>query len=421
MGKDKKKAEQKPEAAADGAAAGQAAPDAEQAPEKAKKKERAKKRKRQSSPRRLLSPLIPLYRMVLNLREFRLSTGLEPVRWLRCPVISVGNLSTGGTGKTPFTIALAKQLASLGLPVDVLSRGYGRQSELVTRVELDGTAEEFGDEPLLIARETGRPVYVGAERYDAGILAENDALTALAAAAEAAAAEEALAESTPVAVKQGSRSTSGSQRRGRAASIAAAHDEDARPFCIHLLDDGFQHRQLARAVDILLLNEQDWEDRLLPAGDLREPLEALFRANAIAIPASEPELAVALTNWGWEGPIWRLRRVLDVRIVDGPVAAFCGIARPEQFFEGLESVGLELAAQFSFPDHYDYDESVVRELIASARAQKAKAIITTSKDLVRLGKLAELFPKTLPLEIAQLRIEIDDHLNVLTWLMNRLV
>jgi len=420
MGKDKeKKSEKKAEGAAAGAAPGQAAHDAKLAPEKANKKERVKKKKRQSSPRRLLSPLIPLYRMALNLREFRLSTGLEQVRWLRCPVISVGNLSTGGTGKTPFTITLVKQLASHGLPVDVLSRGYGRQSELVARVELDGSTEEFGDEPLLIARETERPVYVGAERYEAGMLAENEALIAMAAAAEAAAQEENPSENAQSTVKRGTAGTSA--RRGKATPVLAIPDEDARPFCIHLLDDGFQHRQLARAVDILLLNMQDWEDRLLPAGNLREPLEALFRANAIAIPANEPELAVELLALGWEGPIWRLRRLLDVKIVEGPVAAFCGIARPEQFFEGLEAVGLDLVAQFSFPDHYDYDEGVVRELIASARAKNAKAVITTSKDLVRLGKLAELFPKTMPLEIARLRIEIDDHLNVLSWLLNRLV
>jgi tetraacyldisaccharide 4'-kinase len=359
------------------------------APAEAATPAEAKGRPRASRPepslRRLLAPLIPLYKAALSVRELRLASGMEPVRWLRWPVISIGNLSTGGAGKTPFTISLARELTSHGLPVDVLSRGYGRQSVEVTRVDPNGTAEEFGDEPLLIARETGVPVYVAAERYEAGILAESEAL-----AAEAGAA-------------------------------AYAAEEDPPPLRIHLLDDGFQHRQLARAVDILLLNRQDWEDRLLPAGNLREPLEALFRANAIAIPANEPELAKALLEWGWEGPIWRLQRILEVKRHNGPVAAFCGIARPQQFFEGLEAAGQELAAQFSFPDHYDYDESIVRELIAAGSARQVQAMVTTSKDLARLGRLAELFPKTMPLETARLRIEVADRVAMLTWLVERLL
>ena len=127
------------------------------------------------SPRRLLLPLVPLYRLALALREIRLSAGLEKVHTLHWPVISIGNLSTGGSGKTPLTIALVKALGELGFPVDVLSRGYGRTDTLPARVLADGAAEEFGDEPLLIARATGVPVYVAAQRYQAGLLAELDA------------------------------------------------------------------------------------------------------------------------------------------------------------------------------------------------------------------------------------------------------
>ena len=123
-------------------------------------------------PRRLLFPLIPLYQLALGARELRLHLGLEPVRRLRFPVISIGNLSTGGSGKTPLTIALAKALLQRGFQVDVLSRGYGRHSRLPARVAPDGTAENFGDEPLLIARETNLPVFVAPHRYHAGLLAE---------------------------------------------------------------------------------------------------------------------------------------------------------------------------------------------------------------------------------------------------------
>jgi len=124
------------------------------------------------SARLLLIPLVPLYRLALALRELQFRTGIEPVRRLRFPVVSVGNLSTGGSGKTPLTIALASALQQRDLRVDVLSRGYGRQSKLAARVNPNGTAAEFGDEPLLIARETGLPVYVAPQRYDAGLLAE---------------------------------------------------------------------------------------------------------------------------------------------------------------------------------------------------------------------------------------------------------
>ncbi len=119
-------------------------------------------------------------------------------------------------------------------------------------------------------------------------------------------------------------------------------------FGLHLLDDGFQHRQLHRDVDILLLSSADLSDHLLPAGNLREALRAAERADVIAIPADEPEVADWVKARGWKGTVWRVRRRMDVPHVDGPVAAFCGIARPEQFFRGLEAAGLRLAARFAF-------------------------------------------------------------------------
>jgi tetraacyldisaccharide 4'-kinase len=327
------------------------------------------------SARRLLIPLVPLYRLALAFRELRLRTGLEPVRRLRFPVISIGNLSTGGSGKTPLTVALTQALAKRGLRVDVLSRGYGRQSKLAARVNPNGAAADFGDEPLLIARETGLPVYVAPQRYDAGLLAEADA-----------------------------------QR------ISGQN----LPPIVHLLDDGFQHRQLARNVDILLLDSRDWQDWLLPAGNLREPLRAIRRASVIAIPADEPELANELQAWGWQGPIWRLRRTMEIPTVSGPVAAFCGIARPEQFFAGFEDAGLHLAARVSFPDHRRYTAHDLERLIATARAAGATAIITTEKDLVRLGKLASAIPASMPLATAPLRIKIEDQQAIIDWLMDRL-
>lgn len=328
--------------------------------------------KQSFSARRLLLPLVPVYRMALEVRARRLRSGREPVRRLRWPVISIGNLSAGGAGKTPLVITLAQALAQRGLYVDVLSRGYGRHSRHPARVDPAGTAEEFGDEPLLIAREAKVPVYVAAERYEAGLLVET----------------------------------------GRKLDL---------PHGVHLLDDGFQHRQLHRDVNILLLSREDCEDRLLPAGNMREPLSALHRATIIAIPAGDDaqRLETDLRVKGWQGPIWRLRRRMEVPPIEGPVAAFCGIARPAQFFEGLEAAGLSLPARIAFPDHHRYAAREIGRIQTAARHAGAAAIITTEKDRVRLGRLCASFSESLPLKTARLRIEIEDETEALDFLESK--
>lgn len=325
-----------------------------------------------ASTRPALLPLVPLYRLALGLRALRLRAGFEPVRRLGRPVISVGSLSAGGAGKTPMTIALARTLTARGLRVDVLSRGYGRREKTARRVDPNGAAEHFGDEPLLIARQSGVPVFVAARRYEAGLFAETDR------------------SDTPL---------------------------------IHLLDDGFQHRQLHRDVNILLLDENDLSaERLLPAGNLREPVSAIRRADVIAIPADDRAalLESGLRARGWQGPIWRLHRRMEVPPIDEPVAAFCGIARPAQFFAGLESAGLRLLARMVFPDHHPYTARDLDRVQAAARAAGAKAIVTTEKDRVRLGELAARFQEPLPLRAAKLRTEIESEPAALDWLENRL-
>jgi tetraacyldisaccharide 4'-kinase len=326
--------------------------------------------------RPLLWPLAPAYRLALALREFELRAGLKPVRRLSWPVVSIGNLSAGGAGKTPFVIALAKALAARGAHVDVLSRGYGRRSALPLLVDPNGTAEIFGDEPLEIAREAGVPVVVAAERYEAGMLAEET-----------------------------------SRQAGESAS---------RRFCVHLLDDGFQHRQLHRDVDILLLSCRDLNDHLLPAGNLREALHAAKRADVMAIPAVEPEVADWVKTQGWERPVWRLRRRMDVPHVDGPVVAFCGIARPEQFFAGLKRAGLRLAARLAFADHHLYTADDLKRLATAAQQNHATALLTTEKDRVRLDEIASLLPASIPLKTVPLRIEIADEAAAIDWLLNRI-
>jgi tetraacyldisaccharide 4'-kinase len=327
-----------------------------------------------SSPaaRPLLWPLVPAYRLGLALRELQFRSGLKPVRRLKWPVVSIGNLSAGGAGKTPLTIALAKALSARGLHVDVLSRGYGRQSRLPLLVDLAGTARDFGDEPLVIAREANVPVYVAPERYEAGLLAERDAT-------------------------------------GQAG--------------IHLLDDGFQHRQLARDVDILLLDGTEWStDHLLPAGNLREPFSALRRATVVAVTAPGGLLLEKWlrSNGRWQGPIWRLRRFMQIPPLDGTVAAFCGIARPDQFFSGLERAGVKLAARINFADHHTYTVADLARIESVASSAGAIALLTTEKDRVRIGALATTPPASLPLHTVQLRVEIEDEPAAIDWLIHSL-
>jgi tetraacyldisaccharide 4'-kinase len=331
--------------------------------------------------RPLLWPLVPIYRVGLALRELQLRSGIKPIRRLRWPVISVGNLSTGGAGKTPLTIALAKALTARGLYVDVLSRGYGRRSTLPVLVDPAGKSEDFGDEPLLIAREAGVPVYVAAERYEAGLLAE---------------------------------------RSARVQSKAPQDAEESHRLQAHIMDDGFQHRQLARDVDILLLSRRDLTDHLLPAGNLREELRAAQRAHVIAIPADEPDAEAEVKKRGWKAQVWRLRRRIEIPKLDGPFAAFCGIARPEQFFQGLESAGVKLVARTPFPDHHIYTAADLAGLASAACNAGATALLTTEKDRVRLGALVSTLPASLPLQTAQLRIEIEDEPAAIDWLIDHL-
>ena len=327
-----------------------------------------------------LAPLVPLYAAGVALRNLRLLRGWEPVRRLADPVLSIGNLSAGGAGKTPLAIALARLLAQRGFRIDILSRGFGRTSTQPMRVDPEGSAQLFGDEPLLMAR-AGIPAYVAPQRYDAGLLAEAD--------------EE--------------------------IDAAGHHEIPIRQRrAVHLLDDGFQHRQLARDADILLLNRDDWQDSLLPAGNLREPLRAAARADVIAIPAEDPGFEAELRASGLTCPIWRIHRRMSVPAIEGTVAAFCGIARPGQFFAGLEAQGLQLVLRRAFPDHHRYTAAALQKLAAEAHAAGATALLTTEKDTVRMGKPTQTLCG-IPLLVAGLQVQIEDECSVATWLEQRLL
>ena len=156
---------------------------------------------------------------------------------------------------------------------------------------------------------------------------------------------------------------------------------------------------------------------MLPGGNLREPLESMKRASVIAIPSTEAELEGELRSHGWAGPVWRLRRTMQTPTVAGPVAAFCGIARPEQFFSGLRHLGMEVVWQKVFADHHRYKRRDLDRMAEQARDAGAVALVTTEKDHVRLGNLGTA---GVPLQTVRLETSIEDEAAALDWLVGQL-
>lgn len=275
-----------------------------------------------------MNPLAAIFGATVAARNFLYDRGQLPIRRLAGPVISIGNLSVGGSGKTPFLVLLGEHLKKRGIAFDVLSRGYGRKSRGVLEVDAGGSVARFGDEPLLIARKLQAPVVLGEERYDAGIYAER---------------------------KFGPR--------------------------LHLLDDGFQHRGLHRDFDIVLVTADDTRDRLLPAGRLREPLASLRRADAIVLSGE-----VTATSPVAGKLVWRIHRGIRPAHVSSRPVAFCGIARPQNFLTQLRTAGIQPAAEAIFRDHYQYTEKDIRQLLELQARSEGDGFVTTEKDAINLGE-----------------------------------
>jgi tetraacyldisaccharide 4'-kinase len=314
--------------------------------------------------------LVPVYAAAVGIKNAAYERGWTKPQRLTWPVVSVGNISVGGSGKTPVVIRLAQLLNGEGVAVDVLSRGYGRSGATVERVDKDGDAARYGDEPLLIARRAGVPVYVGASRYDDGLLAEQDA------AANAG---------------------------------------------IHLLDDGFQHRSLARAMDIVVLHASDLEEGLLPAGRLREPLSSLKRAGAVVLREEDRSLEAELRRRGIMAPVWIQRRVLQVE-ASGRAIAFCGIARPEEFFAGLRAAGVDVVATRALWDHQSYSRGEMERLLGMLRKHEAKCFVTTEKDAARMtGEQRKRLEEAGPVYEARLEVMLENEAAVVKQLRGLLV
>lgn len=304
-----------------------------------------------------MNPLSALYGAIVWARNDCYDRGVLKIRKLQGPVVSIGNVAVGGSGKTPFLIALGGLLKERGVAFDVLSRGYGRATPGVALVDPKGSPRDFGDEPLLIARKLQVPVIVGEDRYAAGQFAE--------------------------------------QKFGPQ---------------LHLLDDGFQHRRLARDFDIVLITPSDAQDSLLPTGRLREPLSCLSRADAIVLTNNASSHGLPITGQ----LVWKVRRGIVPPQTDEPCFAFCGIARPESFFEQLRAAGVMLSGTRSFRDHHAYSDSDVRELLALRAQHGAASFVTTEKDAINLESHGAALA---PLHVIPVRMELDDADAALTTLL----
>jgi len=305
--------------------------------------------------KRLLWPLTPLYAAVVRARAAGYAAGVLPSHRLDVPVVSVGNLTFGGTGKTPTVIALARDLIERGARPAVLTRGYGRATTdplVVIGPEPGLSPEATGDEPLEMARRLpGVPVVVDGDRV----------------------------------------------RGGRMAVEAGAN--------VLLLDDGFQHLRLARDLDVVLVDAGDpWGGgRLPPRGRLREPLRALSRASVVVVTKLSTADGTALADIervvaqvAGDRPVLTADlRVSRVRTEDGwrepaalsgrRVLAFAGLARPEGFARLLVDSGAEVVASRWFEDHHPYTSGDVAEMVAQADRLDAVPV-TTGKDAVKLSR-----------------------------------
>lgn len=280
----------------------------------------------------LLWPLSLAMALLVALRRRLYRAGMLRAEHPGVPVIVVGNVVAGGAGKTPVVMAVVRHLQAQGLHPGVVSRGYGRSTQGCRPVHADSPASEVGDEPALIARACGVPVFVAERRIDA------------------------------------------------ARALRAAHPHTDVIVC----DDGLQHLALARDIEICVFNDQGTGNGfLLPAGPLRErwprPVDLVVHAG--------PPVA------GGSAPAFALRRTLAPHAVhaDGTqvplellrgqtLLAMAGIARPQDFFAMLQAQGLTLALAQGLPDHSDFD-SWQRPL------DKPYTLICTEKDAVKLWRL----------------------------------
>jgi tetraacyldisaccharide 4'-kinase len=331
-----------------------------------------------------LAPLNALYAAGARARLMLYQAGVLPAHKINAPVISVGNITTGGTGKTPLVEWIARVVAREGRRACILTRGYGRANPRVRVVVSDGEriladAREGGDEPRLLA-----------ERLE-----------------------------------------------GVAAVISDAHRVQAARYAIaalgsqaFILDDGFQHLRIARDLDIVTVDATNpWgRARGFPRGWLREPLRGLARADLIVLTRAEqaqdiPSLKKQLERLSGSRPMILARTrsrgaypltarsddFSDPRSLSKSVAAFCAIGNPQSFFAHIRNEGYTLSYTRAFPDHHVYTQPEVDEIEREAEALGASVLLVTAKDAVKL----RLMRFQLPCYALEVEMEFDDESKLL--------
>ena len=304
-------------------------------------------------------------------------------RRLGRPVISIGNLSVGGTGKTPLVAAIARLLVEMGERPSILSRGYGRRRApdgvvvVSDGVSLQADVARAGDEPFMLARAVpDAAVFVCADRHLAGRLAE------------------------------------------------ARFDRT-----VHLLDDGFQHVKLERDVDLLVVTAADLDGgSVLPLGRLREPPAAAAAAHAVFVSSAERPAEDAAVRLG-VARSFRMERTIETPralpgdetsdaaapvMPPGPAFAFAGIANPHRFFDDLRDAGWTLAGTRTFGDHHWFSPQELAEVAGAARTAGARLVLTTEKDAVRIPSAES----RIPFYRVPLRVTLDPAFS--PWLKERL-
>lgn len=314
----------------------------------------------------ILPPLSALYSAVTRTRVSLYQRGTFRTTKLDRPVISVGNMTVGGTGKTPLVEWVAKTLAGAGKKVCILTRGYGRQNPERQVIVSDGqailaTPAEAGDEPYLLASNL-----LGL----AAVICNADRISAARDAIEVFGAE-----------------------------------------CF-VLDDGFQHLRLARDLNIVTVDATDpWGGgQLLPYGRLREPLSGLRRADCVVLtrcdqaPDVDPLLNEIRSFIGFNPVFQSTMKPRRPPLPDGPVAAFCAVGNPNSFFEQLRNSGYELVVEKAFRDHHAYTQKDIDNLTDAATRAGAQSLITTAKDAVKLRALKF----SLPYSVFEVEIAVKD-------------
>jgi len=340
--------------------------------------------------RSILTPItIPLslvYGCIIYLRNLFYDLGWFTIEDFKLPIISVGNISTGGSGKTPLVMYLANLLIKNGKNPGIVSRGYGRKSQGLVVVhdgkEMKAKVESAGDEPFLMAT---------------------------------------ILKSIPVIVCEDRRE-------------AIRHLVNSSTVNIIIMDDGFQHRKVKRDLDIITISENDTKNdyRLLPWGKLREPFKNINRSNAIVFTKTDnftpPNIHVEVQSV-LKGSQFFSTMIPVLMKYDSSgyhkslpssevFFAFCGIGEPGSFFKYIKQLDIKSGGKRIFPDHQEYTKSVITELSAQIKSSNCTAIITTEKDLV---KLPESFLDEFETFVIKIEVEFETEKAVLDMIQSVLL